>query len=98
MEYKGYSMSDLQSLLLFDMLQAQKDILAELKRISADKTESQEEIFIGMTEDAKTEQGVKLEQDAKDEKKAVSEQAKKRPAKKRKPKTKPKTALKTSKA
>jgi len=31
-DYKGYSISDLQSELLYDILQTQQEILAELKR------------------------------------------------------------------
>ena len=31
MEYKGYNISDVNSLLLFDILQVQQEILAELK-------------------------------------------------------------------
>jgi hypothetical protein len=67
MEYKGYNISEVESLLLLDILQVQQEILAELKKLNerqiniADGSDArqdkirellQEEESIGLTEDS----------------------------------------------
>jgi len=58
MDYKGYYISDVQSLLLYDMMQTQQEILAELKKLNGSVTDVQvdadvipEDECIGLTEE-----------------------------------------------
>ena len=57
MDYKGYYVSDVQSEILIDILQTQKEILAELKKLNEPVTnvqidpEYQDEECIGLTEE-----------------------------------------------
>jgi hypothetical protein len=37
MEYKGYTISDTESLLLYDILETQREVLAELKKLNEPK-------------------------------------------------------------
>ena len=58
MDYKGYYVSDVQSEILIDILQTQKEILAELKKLNEPVTDVQidaeaipEDECIGLTEE-----------------------------------------------
>jgi DNA-binding protein H-NS len=58
MDYKGYYISDVQSLLLYDMMQTQQEILAELKKLNGSVTDVRldadvipEDECIGLTEE-----------------------------------------------
>jgi hypothetical protein len=58
MDYKGYYVSDVQSEILIDILQTQKEILAELKKLNEpvmdvqiDADVIQEDVCIGLTEE-----------------------------------------------